>query len=536
MATSPWDPDYAPGGSLSTTPHRQVQEQFVNGMGTIANLAAQTATAPVKVIEPALRVVDSAIGAGVGLGADALKRGAYSLAGYAPRNPNQYGDEALSRLERNAAAAGQAGMAVPNAVGGLYKGMIASQSDAVPAARPAPTVSVSPSAVRAGMGPSPDAVILPPAGGAAPGGVGARGGEDAAVGRPYGAPTAPVGPSGGSRDYSRAALGLPDLPQAGANPLPAGVSVFNPMPSSGTAGPGGVTDAERMNAPWAAANREFDDRKMAEQLVKAQISDYNMRMQQAQTARMAPRGGDPLATRKFNDGTVVLGGEDAVKARNAANPLPAPLEAGALYRNVQAGLLDAGARENRKALTGPEASERTARAGLLGAEAAATTERAKGYSLDREGKILDNQNKAIDLKLLGQKFEAGKADLRQKEIASSLLEQLGQAKDPEEAMRIARALTVMHGKDPQEWDFKTLKGGQEPIDPNNPGMGSRQVPEQGILVHRYTGEVRPIEYGPKTGAMPARDQARAEARTAIAKGAPRDAVNERLRAAGIEPI
>lgn len=178
-----------------------------------------------------------------------------------------------------------------------------------------------------------------------------------------------------------------------------------------------------------------------------------------------------------------------------------PTVSGAIdaFTKTQTAAQTAAETANRTALTGAEVEQRRAQAGLERAQAGEVTEKTKGYALDRAGKLLDNQGKEIDLKLLGQKFEAGKTSQQQQDVVTSLMQQMDAAKgDPAKQAQIAYALTVAHGKDPEQWKFQKLEK-QEPIDPTQPALGVRRA-DEAFLYNPYTKEVLPI--GGPPPAMP----------------------------------
>jgi hypothetical protein len=129
--------------------------------------------------------------------------------------------------------------------------------------------------------------------------------------------------------------------------------------------------------------------------------------------------------------------------------------------------------------------------------------------------------------LLGAQTKEAGAKTASLERVNNLTSALGAAKTPEERQTLTRQLLLATGHNPDEWTAFHIQGGN---DPNNPLI---RLPDRVVMTNK-NGESKFLDGMGAHGqaAQPSKEDAMAQARDAIAKGAPKDAINARLQSMG----
>jgi hypothetical protein len=300
------------------------------------------------------------------------------------------------------------------------------------------------------------------------------------------------------------------------------------------------TTALEQNAPWAAANRAFDDRQRAQQLL-----DYQMRKDVddralATTAKLQasqidlPNAKTNLAIAKQHGNPAEVAAASAEVARLsglATGPIAAGADMVKTFGEQQQALATAGERENRAGLATAAISKSGAETKMIGAQTASEKIKQVGFKIDNEGKIIDNEGKAVHTDFIRQQIAGAKTDQEAKALLNSLVSRRAAATNPSEIANLDAALLAAHGKAGEDWKVQHMSGGVAP-DPNNPGMQVKE-PDRAILWNARTGEMVDAS-ALKTTKTPtlSKDQAQEAARRAIAQGRDKELVNARLREMG----
>jgi len=301
------------------------------------------------------------------------------------------------------------------------------------------------------------------------------------------------------------------------------------------------TTVAEQAAPWAAANRAFDDRKMGQDLLQYQmLKDVDARAQATTASLRASQIDLPnaqtslkIALSRGNPAEIAAAQADVARLSGLANgPIAAGSDMPKAFAETQQGLSTAAERENRTALAASTISKQGAEVGLTKAQTASEKIKQVGFTIDNEGKVIDNQGKVAHTDLIRQQIASAKTDQEAKALLSSLVSRRASATNPAEIANLDAALLAAHGKAGEEWKVQHMSGGMMP-DPTNPGMQIKE-PDRAILWNSRTGEMVDAGAPSRVTATPklSKDQALAAAKQAIAQGKDRDAVNARLREMG----